>query len=85
MFLDLRIWIIYFLLHGLQLGCYVIGAFFIALIGWLLDTAKMFFSLEVTVRIKPMMMKLPYAQQSGIEVSDTETWNTFNINVSKGY
>jgi hypothetical protein len=53
--------------------------------GYLLSNAKTFFSLEATVRVKPMMMKLPYAQQSGIEVSDTETWNTFNINVSKGY
>jgi hypothetical protein len=53
--------------------------------GYLLSKAKTFFNLEATVRVKPMMMKLPYAQQSGIEVSDTETWNTFNINVSKGY
>lgn len=36
------------------------------------------FKLEASVRVKPMMMELPYAQQSGIEVLDTDTWNTLH-------
>lgn len=50
-----------------------------------MSRAVTYFKLEASVRVKPMMMELPYAQQSGIEVLDTDTWNTFTYEATRGY
>lgn len=50
-----------------------------------LSNANTFFTIDTTVRVKPMMMTLPYATQSGVSVTDTDTWNTFSYKTAKGY
>lgn len=53
--------------------------------GFRMDKAVTYFRIEASIRVRPMMMKLPYAQQSGIEVLDTDTWNTFTYEATRGY
>ena len=56
------------------------------LAGFRMSKAQTYFQLHADIRVKPLMMKLPYAQMSGIEVLDTATWNTFEIEpMTRGY
>lgn len=52
---------------------------------FVLSKSLTYYTIETKVRVKPMMMTLPYAQQSGVTVTDTDTWNTFEYKTSKGY
>jgi len=44
------------------------------------------YTLDAKVRVKPLMMALPIAQNSGVNLLDTDMWNTFTIDsMTRGY
>lgn len=52
---------------------------------FMMENAKTYFTLESTVKVNPLMVKLPFAQQNGTDVLDTTTWNTFEYKTTRGY
>lgn len=48
--------------------------------------ALTYFNIQADVRVKPLMLTLPYAQQSGADALDTDSWNTFTTDtITRGY
>ncbi len=50
-----------------------------------LEKAITYFSIEADVRIKPLMMELPYAKMCGIEVPEDAAWNMLHSEAVRGY
>lgn len=50
-----------------------------------LKDAHTYFSIDADVRIKPLMMKLPYAKMCGIEVPEDAAWNALHSEAVRGY
>lgn len=56
--------------------------------GFQMVDAKTYFQIKAdTIKVKPMMLKLPYAQNfdSVKDVTNTDKWNTFSYKATRGY
>lgn len=53
--------------------------------GFTMDAARTYFYLDSTIKVNPLMVSLPYAQEYGTGALDTSTWNTYTYQATRGY
>ena len=50
-----------------------------------LEDAHTYFRLDANIRVKPLMLELPYAKMCGIEAPEDGAWNTLHSGAVRGY
>ena len=51
-----------------------------------MSKAITYFNIDATVRVKPLMLTLPYAKNYGSDtVLNTDAWNTIRQKMTRGY
>ena len=50
-----------------------------------MSNAKKYFTLDYHVKVRPMMITTPLAQDHTESLLDTDTWNTFSYTMTRGY